>query len=295
MIAASSLQSGTSPADFNVWTKIAKTGIGYGPYSDNLHVWATTCHDLTFNDLPSGATLVGMNAPPILPTSTPNNPVGIFAQIGNSITAALNSMSQTLSTRVSSASGVTASTLNTAFGTMGIPDFVSTIKSYASTMGGHFDGGATDIMEKVIVPIFTGIATWGIWIIDAIGGFISIIITITTYFWDILTGTPIPGNSAFGAFGPYGNILGQTVNIAGVAVNEITVLFVTGIAGWLFVAVWWFDSIDKRAKQYGGGWMSFFMSDIQQIISVLSFMFDTAWMVITAVINLGTQFLGIFV
>ncbi len=148
-------------------------------------------------------------------------------------------------------------------------------------------------MGSVVYPIFTGIATWGMWFITAIAGFIGIIISIATFVMDILTGHST-GNSAFGNFGPYGNILGQTVNIAGQGFNVITLLFITTIAGWLFVAAWWFDSIDKRAKQYGGGWMSFFMSDIQQIISVLSFIFDTAWMIITAIINLGSQFLNLF-
>jgi hypothetical protein len=293
VIIASALQNNTFNAGiFNVWTTIAKTGIGSGPYSDNLHVWAATCKSLEFNNLPIGAILVGVNTPAILPTTMFDNPLGFFAQIGSSITSALNSMNQAFSTMVSSASGVTASVLDNAFSAIGVSNAATSISSFASTIGGYFSSAASYI-SLTIIPIFQGIANFGMFVVSWVGSMITTIINIGTYVTYILTGAAIPSNAAFGNFGSLGNILGQTVDIFGQAISTINMLIASG-AFFILLFVWWVDSIDKRAKQYGGGWMSFFMSDIQSIISVMSFIFDMAWRVITTTISLGTQFLNLF-
>ena len=280
---ASALQGGAYNAGiFNVYTTIAKTDNGTGPYSDDLHVWSITCKDLQFNNLPIGSNLVGINTPAILPTTTFDKPLGFFAQLGSSMTSALNSLNQAISTMVSSASGVTSNMLDSAFNALGVSNAVTSITAYASSLGQYFSDAVTYI-SSTIIPVFTGIASFGLFVVTWIGHMIDTIIQIGGAVSSLLTTGQIGGINLVDTFQL--NILGETFGI-------LDSMIVSG-ALFLFIAVWWFDSIDKRSKQYGGGWMSFFMSDIQNIISVLSFIIDMTWRVISTVIGLGTQFLNI--
>ncbi len=61
----------------------------------------------------------------------------------------------------------------------------------------------------------------------------------------------------------------------------------------VLLTVYWFDSIDKRARRVGGGWMSFFIGDLQMVSWVLSFLVEWFSRVIEFVINRVMQFINI--
>ncbi len=64
----------------------------------------------------------------------------------------------------------------------------------------------------------------------------------------------------------------------------------------LLLIIFWFGSVDDRAKksrQFGGpGWTAIFMSDVQTIISVFSFIFDLAWKIVQFFVTLITGIIG---
>jgi len=54
----------------------------------------------------------------------------------------------------------------------------------------------------------------------------------------------------------------------------------------------WWASIDDRARRTGAGWMAVFLSDINAIISILSFIYSLTLGVINIVIDLVFRFLS---
>lgn len=284
LIVASNLQNNTYDVGlFNVWTSIAKTSIGSGPYSDNLHTWAVTCKNLEFNSLPYGATLIGINSPSILPTTTFDNPVGFFAQVGNSISSALNSMVQAISTLTSSASGVGADVLNKAFSSVGITDAATSISSFTSDIGQYF-GSAITYISGLLTSFFTIISSIGITAITWLGHFVDKLVVLGGDVYSLLTTGSINGIPLIDTFQL--SIITEFLGKFG----DASFILLTII----FILAWWFNSLDKRAKQYGGGWNSFFMADIQSCISIFSFVLDLFWRIVTTVIDMGTRFLNLF-
>lgn len=257
---------------FNVWSKIAKTSEGLGDTSCDNHLWAAQCSSLQFIALPTAATLVGINTPVFNPTTTPNMPVGYFAELANQLAEAINSLTYAISTLTSSASSITASVLDSAFSAAGIPNFLTTISDFTGSLNAEFLS-SVGYIKDLIVSFFDLFAGFGIFIIEWFGKTVTIFISIGTTVTGIIDGT--------GAVTTGLGDIWAMINIGGwIGIVPIAIVIA------------WMSSLDDRARKMGGGWMGYFMSDIQSIISVLSFILDICWRVVTTAIDLGMRFIS---
>jgi len=60
----------------------------------------------------------------------------------------------------------------------------------------------------------------------------------------------------------------------------------------IFIFIAWLVSIDDRARKTGMGWMYVFVSDINQMISILSFIYNMAFTIFNTVLDLVFKLLG---
>lgn len=260
---------------FGVWTKLAKVAVGSGYTSCDNHMWATTCKGLRFDTLPYGVTLYGIDCPVLMPTTTPNMPLGFFASLGNSIVERLNAIANTLSSAFTNAARLTVDQIGDIFDIFGASDFINDITTFSNTLGSYF-ATAVSYLVDLVVDIFTLFADIAITIITWFGNTVTTLGTIFDYMWGILDGTYAYTEGAVTAF----EYLGEFWETSGVPTLVSLVMI-----------VFWFNSIDQRAKRFGGGWMSFFMGDINSIMSVLSFILDISWRIVNTLIDLATRFI----
>ena len=265
---------------FRIWDQITKSSPGTG-YSDAC-LWAIQVESLQIRKLPPNAVLVGIISPIFQPTTTPDMPVGFFAQLGNFLGGTMSLIQYGISTLAASGYAMTAGALDSVASQFGITDFTTSISSFLGGISSFFTT-SVDYIIDIITTFFTLLASIGIFIITWFGGFITAIINIGAGVTSIFNGT----SSLMDAFQV--DILTQVWAIFG----GPTGLIASG-AIFIFLAIWWFDSIDQRAKRFGGGWTSIFMGDIQNMISIFSFILDLSWRVVTTVIDLSMRFINIF-
>lgn len=263
---------------FDAWTKIAKitegsTSDGYS--SCDTHTWYTTVKALQFVTIPYGTTLYGIETPVLMPPTTPDAPLGFFASLGNQLANSLNH----ISISITDSAALSSQAVDNLFDAIGISNATEAIGNFVGTLAGYFTNSISYI-TGFLLPIFTFFASTVTFIIEWFGGVITWIISLGAGVVGILSGS----SELLDAFS--NNVLTQTW-------SKFAEVFATGFI-FIFLIVAWFDSIDKRAKQYGGGWMSFFMSDINNMISVFSFIIDLAWRIVTTVIDLLTRFISVF-
>lgn len=261
---------------FRVWSKIAKVDPGT---SCDEHLWASINEVLQIKSLPYSADLVGISTPVFMPTTTPDMPLGFFASIGNILAGALDAIYYAIAALAEGAYSLTASVLDSVFGAFGVSNFTTSLTSFLGGIATYFATSITYIGE-LIVAFFTLFASIGIFLIEWIGGFINAIISIGNGVVNILTGNGVL-TETFSV-----EVLSQTWEV-------VATLISTG-AMFIFLAIYWFDSIDNRAKTTGQGWMGIFMSDINNLISVFSFLLDLAWRIVSTVIDLSMRFINIF-
>jgi len=168
---------------------------------------------------------------------------------------------------------MTAGFLNFAFASFGIANFVGTIQTAITTWGAYFITSIVNLTLLVtqMFRIITQVATFAItWLTRMI-----------TLFLDIW------------------RIAGEIWSGTSTAIGGLTDMWgLMNIDAWIdavpiFIAIGWFDSIDKRARRVGGAWMSFFIGDLQMVSWVLSFLVEWFTRVIEFVINRVLQFINI--
>lgn len=273
---------------FRVWDKLAKISSGTGA-SDEC-TWAIEIETLQIQTLPYDRTLVGIFTPVFMPTTTPDMPLGFFASLANVLSNALANLQDSVSSFVEGGTSLGASAINNAFEFAGVTDFISTLSDYVKDIGDFFEDSVGYILD-LLTAFFTILSSIGLFIIEWIGGFITAIISI--------------GN-AMVEFLKYGYITVNGAQVSLVDAFQLSILtdlweifggpegLIASGALFIFLAIAWFASIDGRAKQYGGGWTTIFLSDIQSIISILSFILDLAWRVVNTVIDLTMRFINVF-
>lgn len=269
------LTSASTLKMFNVWSKIAKTGVGEGDTSCDEHLWASINEVVQIKQLPYNVELIGIASPIFMPTTTPDTPLGFFASIGNTLANALDSIYYAIATLAQGALTLTSSVLDSVFGLFGITGFTSSITSIIGGFATYFTQSITYV-SSLIISIFTLFSSVVLFIIEWIGRVISTLIQIGDIVVGILNGT--------------GAITTEIGNIWEWIKIDTWFSFIP-----IVMVIYWFNSIDQRAKQTGGGWMSILMGDINSIISVISFIFDFAWRVISTVIDLSMRFINVFI
>lgn len=259
---------------FRVWDAIAKTSPGTGSTSCDNHVWAVENENLQIKTLPYSMNLTGIESPVFQPTTTPNMPLGFFASLGNTLTESLNNVYNAITSLSSDAGAITSSMLNSVFATFGISNFMTSLTSFVGGIGAYF---ATSIgyIGAMIITFFTLFANIAMFIITWFGNVVNAFISIGDQVVAILNGT---SSVATG--------VGNIWSFIQIGLWSAFIPFI--------MIIYWFDSIDRRAKLAGGGWNTFFMGDINNIMSVLSFILDLAWRVVDEVINIVMRFFNVF-
>lgn len=262
---------------FVAWTEIGKVAEGESDLSlscDN-HYWATQVTSLEFICPAYGATLYGINTPVLMPTTTPDSPLGFFATLGNSIVDALNDMSYALQTAFSGLSSYSSSAVDDVFDSFGVEDFSTNIATFIGNVGGEF-GSAVSVITNLVGSIFDIIAGLGMFIITWTGKIFTSLITLFDTMIDIMDGT----NPAVGATQDLFYFLEQLWSL------EDMWGFVPTL-----VLIGWMLSLDNRVKKFGVGWMSLMVTDVQNFMSILSFLMDVAWRIVNVVIDLISRFI----
>lgn len=260
---------------FRMWSQVAKIASGTGA-SDSC-TWAIILKSLQIKTLAYAPTLVGINTPIFQPTTTPDMPVGFFASLGNVLNQALDSISNGIAMITTGGAAITAAVLDSAANFFGVNDFSASISSFLGAIGSYFANSVAYIVG-LITSFFTLFSNTVMFIVTWFGYVIDMFVRISTIVVDILSGA---GDVATG----FGNIF-ESFNIGELVVSGFIPLI-------LIVA--WFQSIDDRARRLGGGWMSYFMSDIQSMISVFSFIIDLSWRIFGTVIDYTMRFLNVFI
>jgi hypothetical protein len=263
---------------FRVWNEINKDNAGTGD-SDEC-VYAIMNEVLQVSQIPFYAELEGIISPVFTATTTPDMPMGFFASIGNYLGNAIDTLKNAIVNALGGFVDMSAGALDTVFTQFGITNFTTSVTSVIATIGTYFSNSVTYV-TGMIVAVFTLLSSIGITAISWFGGFIDTLIQIGTVASSILSGE-------------LGLLDAFSLSVVTESFGVIGGMITSG-AFFIFIFIWWADSIDKRAKQYGGGWMSFFMSDIQSIIAVFSFVIDMVWRVVTTVIDFGIRFIGWFI
>lgn len=264
---------------FRVWSKIAKIDSGEGATSCDEHLWASINEVLQIKQLPYNDILVGIMSPVFMPTTTPDMPVGFFASLGNYLANAIEALRYAIVSTAQVAGELTSDVVDTVFSSLGVQDFTSSITSSISSIGDYF-ATAFSYITSLIVTFFTLLASIGMFIITWFGYFVNAILSIGTGITNLLSGKSVP-------------LGGFQIEVLGQFWTAIATLITSG-GLFIILVVYWFDSLDKRAKQTGGGWMSIFMSDIQSMISVFSFILDLAFRVVNFVIDTTMRFINFF-
>lgn len=265
---------------FKVWSKIAKIDPGEGATSCDEHLWASLCEVLQIKYLPYIVDLEGISTPVFMPTTTPNMPLGFFASIGNALSQAIDSLKWALMGALGALTDMGAAALDSIFGAIGVSGFSTSITGLLTGLGTWFANSVTYI-GSLIYTFFLLLASIGMFIITWFGNFVNTILLIGTGIADVLSGKSVPlGDFQIGVLGQFWTVIAE--------------LIATG-ALFVILTIYWFNSIDQRAKQTGGGWMSIFMSDIQSMISVFSFIIDLSWRVMNFVIDTTMRFINFFI
>lgn len=275
------LTTASALSTFMIWDMVAKTDSGTG--DSDACIYAIQSEVFQVKSLPYNVPLAGISTPVFMPATTPDYQMGFFASIANSLTAALDGLRWAIVGALGGLSDLGAGAIDALFGAFGVDSFTSSVSTLLTTLGAYVETSVTSI-ASLVTSFFMIFSSAALTITEWVGGFVSFIVLLGTYAYNLLTGQPIPGFAGLDSF---------SLGILGEVFTEIGG-FVT--SGFIFLAlfVWWVDSIDKRAKQYGGGWNSFFMSDIQNVISIFSFVIDMLWRVVTTVIDLTMRFINIF-
>ncbi|MHA1215797.1 MAG: LamG-like jellyroll fold domain-containing protein [Candidatus Thorarchaeota archaeon] len=257
---------------FTAWALINKTSPDAGAPTCDSHQWGLIDYEvLSWRTLSPSEVMRGISTPIIIPAVTPGDvSTGLFANLITSmiegitkpIVAAIRSGSETLYFAV-------AAVIDQAFAYFGIVGFVSAITVAVKTWGAYFLTSVTTA-TNFIVQILT--------IVTFLSGSILAWLTrFVNFFFGVN-----------GLFATVASILNGTNTVIGGLVNVWELM---SINTWIdavpiFVTIAWFDSIDKRAKRLGGGWMAIFIGDLQMISWVVSYMLDMSFRVINFVLDM---------
>jgi len=162
--------------------------------------------------------------------------------------------------------------ITNAFEYFDLTDFIDSVFDMINIYADYLTISLTYI-QGYIVPIFTLFANTAGWILDWFAKIVNAYIQIASTVKAILDGT------------------------ASITTTWGNVWKYIELSKWedaipYFILIAWLVSIDNRAKKTGMGWMSVFMSDINNIISVLSFIYNLAFNVVNTVIDLVFKFLS---
>jgi len=167
---------------------------------------------------------------------------------------------------------VFAEAINSIFSYFGVSNFITSAFDVINIYADYITDSIS-YMQDYIVPIFTLFANTVGWILDWFSKMVNIYVQVASTVKAILDGT-------------------ATITTVWGDVWKYIELSKWEDAIPIFIFISWLVSIDERARKTGMGWMSVFMSDINNIISVLSFIYNMAFMVFNTVLDLVFKLLG---